>query len=79
MKSLFQDDWSENTQRNNYDRLIIDISDLNNCPLYILIKQKKLIFDEFRVFYNDYDIKKLSNEIQFNYPLIKKIIIYKNI
>ena len=72
MKSLFQDDWSENTQRNNYDRLIIDISDLNNCPLYILIKQKKLIFDEFRVFYNDYDIKKLSNEIQFNYPLIKQ-------
>ena len=72
MKSLFQDDWSENTQRNTYDRLIIDISDLNNCPLYILIKQKKLIFDEFRVFYNDYDIKKLSNEIQFNYPLIKQ-------
>ena len=71
-KSLFQDDCSENTQRNNYDRLIIDINDLDNCPLYILIQQIKLIFDEFRVFYNDYDIKELSNEIQFNYPLIKQ-------
>ena len=71
-KSLFQDDCSENTQRNNYDRLIIDINDLDNCPLYILIQQIKLIFEEFRVFYNDYDIKELSNEIQFNYPLIKQ-------
>ena len=71
-KSLFQDDWSENTQRNNYDRLIIDINDLDNCPLNILIEQIKFIFDEFRVFYNDYDLKEISNEIQFNYPLIKK-------
>ena len=71
-KSLFQDDWSENTQRNNYDRLIIDISDLDNCPFNILIEQIKFIFDEFRVFYNDYDLKEISNEIQFNYPLIKK-------
>jgi hypothetical protein len=78
-KSLFQDDWSENTQRNNYDRLIIDFNDLDNCPLNILIEQIKFIFDEFRVFYNDYDLKEISNEIQFNYPLIKKIIIYKNI
>ena len=71
-KSLFQDDWSENTQRNNYDRLIIDINDLDNCSLNVLIEQIKLIFDEFRVFYNDYDLKEISNEIQFNYPLIKK-------
>ena len=71
-KSLFQDDWSENTQRNNYDRLMIDINDLDNCPLNILIEQIKFIFDEFRVFYNDYDLKEISNEIQFNYPLIKK-------
>ena len=78
-KSLFQDDWSENTHRNNYDRLMIDINDLDNCPLNILIEQIKFIFDEFRVFYNDYDLKEISNEIQFNYPLIKKIIIYQNI
>ena len=31
----------------------------------------KIIFNEFKINYNEYDLNEISNEIKYNYPLIK--------
>ena len=30
----------------------------------------KIIFNEFKINYNEYDLIEISNEIKYNYPLI---------
>jgi hypothetical protein len=74
-KNLLNDDFNQSYQINKYEDINILINDLDNCSSEKIIKQIKILFNEFKINYNEYDLNEISNEIKYNYPLI---IINKN-
>ena len=70
-KNLLNDDFNQSSQINKYEDINILINDLDNCSSEKIIEQIKILFNEFKINYNEYDINEISNEIKYNYPLVK--------
>ena len=70
-KNLLNDDFNQGSQINKYEDINILINDLDNCSSEKIIEQIKILFNEFKINYNEYDINEISNEIKYNYPLVK--------
>ena len=70
-KNLLNDDFNQSSQINQYEDINILINDLDNCSSEKIIEQIKILFNEFKINYNEYDINEISNEIKYNYPLVK--------
>ena len=70
-KNLLNDDFNQSSQINKYEDINILINDLDNCSSEKIIEQIKILFNEFKINYYEYDINEISNEIKYNYPLVK--------
>ena len=69
--SLINDNWDNNSQRENFNKIKLDINDLENCLTEKLIEQIKIIFKEFSIIYDENNLNEISNEIKNNYSIIK--------
>ncbi len=67
--SLINDNWENNSQRENFNKIKLEINDLENCPIEKVIEQIKMIFKEFSIIYNDNDLNEISNEINNNFSI----------
>ncbi len=67
--SLINDNWENNSQRENFNKIKLDINDLENCSIETLIEQIKNIFKEFSIIYNENNLNEISNEIKNNFSI----------
>ena len=67
--SLINDNWENNSQRENFNKIKLEINDLENCSIEKVIEQIKMIFKEFSIIYNDNDLNEISNEINNNFSI----------
>ena len=67
--SLINDNWENNSQRENFNKIKLNINDLENCSIETLIEQIKNIFKEFSIIYNENNLNEISNEIKNNFSI----------
>ena len=67
--SLINDNWENNSQRENFNKIKLNIKDLENCSIETLIEQIKNIFKEFSIIYNENNLNEISNEIKNNFSI----------
>ena len=70
-RSLITDNWEQNSQRTNYNKIKLDINDIENYTQEKFVEEIKFIFENLNILYNENNIKEISKEIEDNILKIK--------